>query len=442
MSSTNTLGALYPAHIRTVRERTDQALSEAGFDAIVIAAGDLRIQFLDDAPYPFKVNPHFKWWVPVVDNPNCFVVYQPGSKPVLVYYQPVDYWYKPAGTPQGFWVDEFDIRVIADAAHAKQHFPSGRVAVIAEEGGFLQGGIMNPEPLMLRLHYERSWKTDYEIECIRLANVRSVAGHREAEKAFRAGESEYEIHLAYLRASDQTEEEIPYSNIIAINENASVLHYTQHERQRVDVTRRHSFLIDAGAAVNGYASDITRTYSRDKDEFAQLLAAMDDMQRGLVGMIAPDVNYPDVHFAAHRGVADIVVRFGFVKDLDADAVVEKRISSTFLPHGVGHFLGLQVHDVAGFAANAHGSTLAKPEGHPYLRLTRRVEPRMVFTIEPGLYFIEPLLSELQKSDNAKYVNWQKVDAFRKFGGIRIEDDVVVTESGSDNLTRTAFADAS
>jgi Xaa-Pro dipeptidase len=65
---------------------------------------------------------------------------------------------------------------------------------------------------------------------------------------------------------------------------------------------------------------------------------------------------------------------------------------------------------------------------------------MVFTIEPGLYFIESLLAELQKSENAKYVNWQKVDVFRKFGGIRIEDDVVVTETGRDNLTRTAFAE--
>jgi Xaa-Pro dipeptidase len=444
--SNEQLGALYPAHIRTVRERTDQALAEAGFDALVIAAGDLRIQFLDDAPYPFKVNPHFKWWVPIVDNPNCFVIYQPGNKPSLVYYQPVDYWYKPAGTPQGFWVDQFDIKVIGDAEHAKQHFPTGRVAVIAEHDGFTNGSnggaVMNPEPLMHRLHYERSWKTDYEIECIRQANIRGARGHREAEKAFRAGESEYEIHLAYLRASDQTEEEIPYSNIIALNENASVLHYTQHERERIDVTRRHSFLIDAGAAVNGYASDITRTYSRENDEFAQLIGAMDDMQLGLVTQIAPDVNYPDIHMSAHRGVAEIVVRFDFVRGLDADAVVEKRISSTFLPHGVGHFLGLQVHDVAGFAANAHGATLAKPEGHPYLRLTRKVQPRMVFTIEPGLYFIEPLLSELQKSENAKYVNWQKVDAFRKFGGIRIEDDVVVTENGRANLTRTAFAEVS
>src|SRR5437764_4517432 len=190
------LGALYPAHIRTVGERTGQALAAAGFDAIVIAAGDLRIQFLDDAPYPFKANPHFKWWVPIVDNPNCFVVYQPGSKPSLVYYQPVDYWYKPAGTPHGFWVDQFDIKVIADAAHANAHFPKGRVAVIAEQDGFLDGSVLNPEPLMLRLHYERSWKTDYEIECIRQANVRGARGHRAAEKAFRNGESDYEINLA------------------------------------------------------------------------------------------------------------------------------------------------------------------------------------------------------------------------------------------------------
>jgi len=332
--------------------------------------------------------------------------------------------------------------VIGDAEHAKQHFPTGRVAVIAEHDGFIEGGTGNPEPLMHRLHYERSWKTDYEIECIRQANVRGARGHVAAEKAFRAGESEYEIHLAYLRASDQTEEEIPYSNIIALNENASVLHYTQHERQRIDLTRRHSFLIDAGAAVNGYASDITRTYSREDDEFARLIAAMDDMQQALVADVAPEVNYPDIHMSAHRGVADIVVRFDFVRGLNADGVVEKRISSAFLPHGVGHFLGLQVHDVAGFAANAHGATLAKPEGHPYLRLTRKVQPRMVFTIEPGLYFIEPLLSELQKGENAKYINWEKVDAFRKFGGIRIEDDVVVTESGRDNLTRSAFDEVS
>src|SRR5207249_11110269 len=97
---------------------------------------------------------------------------------------------------------------------------------------------------------------------------------------------------------------------------------------------------------------------------------------------------------------------------DADGALQKRITSTFFPHGVGHYIGLQVHDVAGFQADAAGRTIDKPEGHPYLRLTRQVEPRMVFTIEPGFYFIDPLLAELRKSENARYVDWQKVDDFR------------------------------
>ena len=87
-----------------------------------------------------------------------------------------------------------------------------------------------------------------------------------------------------------------------------------------------------------------------------------------------------------------------------------------------------------------GGTIPKPEGHPWLRLTRVVEPGWCFTIEPGLYFIESLLGELQQSDNAKYIDWEKVDGHRKYGGIRIEDDIVVTDTGNENLTRDAFAD--
>ncbi len=417
-------------------ERHDRALAATKYDSVVIAAGALIYAFLDDNSYPFRPNPHFKSWVPLISNPHCFIIYTPGSKPVLVYYQPVDYWYKPADAPAGYWVDHFEIRVIGTDSDALQHFPRrGRTAFIGEP---LTGsvGVANPDDLVERLHFDRSWKTDYEIECMRLANERGARGHRAAEKAFRAGLSEYAIHLEFLRASDQTEEEIPYFNIIALNDHASVLHYILHERETAG---RHSFLIDAGAAVNGYASDITRTYSQKDDEFARLIVAMDSAQQEMCAAVRPGANYPDLHMLAHRKVADILVDFAFVKGIDAGGIVEKRISSTFFPHGVGHFIGLQVHDVAGFHADETGRHIPKPEGHPYLRLTRKVDPRMSFTVEPGFYFIEPLLSELKKSENAKFINWAKVDDFRKFGGVRIEDDVVVTESGHENLTREAFA---
>jgi Xaa-Pro dipeptidase len=155
--------------------------------------------------------------------------------------------------------------------------------------------------------------------------------------------------------------------------------------------------------------------------------------------VKPGVPYPEIHALAHRRVAEILVRFKFVRELDADGVLEKHLSATFLPHGVGHYLGLQVHDIGGHMADAHGNTVTPPKEHPFLRLTRPIEPRNVFTIEPGFYFIEPLLGDLQKSENAKYVDWTRVDGFRKYGGVRIEDDLAVTETGARNLTREAFA---
>ena len=129
----NDFAAFYPQHLETVKARHDRALAEAGYDHIIIFGGEIHIQFLDDTYYPFKVNPHFNSWVPVVDNPHCFIVYTPGQTPRLVYYQPVDYWYKPASAPSGFWTGHFDIRVIDTPEKAKEHFPKGgRSAFVGE----------------------------------------------------------------------------------------------------------------------------------------------------------------------------------------------------------------------------------------------------------------------------------------------------------------------
>ncbi len=439
------LSTLYRAHVTVLKLRHDKALEASGFDHAVIFAGAQHVAIFDDHTYPFKVNPHFKWWVPVVDNPHCFVVYTPGHKPKLVFWQPIDYWYKPADAPGGWWTAPFDIEIIRNPEDAQKFIPkSGRSAFIGEwDESFKKWGQLdvNPEPLLNRLHYDRAWKTEYEIECIRIANEIGARGHMAAEKAFREGESEFEIHISFLLGTQQAEEELPYGNIIALNENGSVLHYLKHIRERNDRHHRHSFLIDAGGQFNGYASDITRTYSEKRDEFRELIKAMDAMQQSVCAEVKPKVDYIALHMLAHRKIAQILADFKFVEGLDAGAIVDKQISSAFFPHGLGHFLGLQVHDVGGFMKNELGACIDKPAGHPYLRLTRVVEPSHVFTIEPGLYFTQPLLDELRKSDNTKYINWKKVDEFRKFGGIRIEDDLVVTDNGHENLTREAFAKA-
>ena len=167
---------------------------------------------------------------------------------------------------------------------------------------------------------------------------------------------------------------------------------------------------------------------------------MNAAQRTFVAKVCAGQSYPELHIHAHLVIAGILREHGFIR-LSAESAVESGVSSTFFPHGLGHPIGLQVHDVAGFQASEAGGTIARPPGHPYLRMTRALEPGMVVTIEPGLYFIEMLLAELKGKPVAKDVDWAKVDAFRKYGGIRIEDDVACTAGDPENLTREAFAQA-
>ena len=117
------------------------------------------------------------------------------------------------------------------------------------------------------------------------------------------------------------------------------------------------------------------------------------------------------------------------------------VSSAFFPHGIGHGIGLQVHDVAGFAESDRGGSIPRPDGHPYLRLTRVLEPGMAVTIEPGIYFIDSLLGAARADGRGRAIDWKRVEALRPFGGIRIEDNVVAQAGGPRNLTREAFAAA-
>jgi Xaa-Pro dipeptidase len=434
------LHPLYADHLATLKSRTDTALARAGRDHLVLAAGMPRYEFLDDKPYPFAVNPWFKHWVPVTKAPGSWLVYTPGQKPKLVYLQPHDYWHVVPEAPAGYWIEHFDILIIREPADAAQHLPKdpARCAIVGDDnakvGAFAPD---NPKALLDHLHYHRAYKTPYELAMMRVASKIGARAHRAAEAAFRSGESEFGIHMAYLDAARQTDNELPYSNIVALNEHGAVLHYT--DLNHAPPARAHSFLIDAGASFHGYASDITRTHAAaGADEFAALIDAVDDAQLGFCAMVKNGQSYPDLHVRAHHVLAEILRTHGFIT-MSAESAVESGVSSTFFPHGLGHGIGLQVHDVAGFQESERGGTIPKPPGHPYLRLTRKLEPGMVTTIEPGLYFIDMLLAELRKKPVAKDVNWAKVDAFRKYGGIRIEDDVVCTGGEPENLTREAFA---
>ncbi|MDX1537407.1 Xaa-Pro dipeptidase [Arsukibacterium sp.] len=430
--------ALYQTHIEQLQQRTRQVLARENLDGLVIHSGQAKRKFLDDMDYPFKANPHFKAWLPVVDNPHCWLLLDGVNKPKLIFYRPKDFWHKVPDEPADFWAEYFDIQLLEKANKVETLLPYdkarlayiGEYLEVAQALGFTE---INPEPVLSYLHYYRAYKTGYELACLRQANKLAVAGHRAAKAAFYAGGSEFDIQLAYLAAVGQTENEVPYGNIVGLNQNAAILHYTALERKKP--AQHHSFLIDAGAEFNGYAADITRTYSFNKnDEFGDLIAAVNQLELTLVDGLKPGINYTDLHLQCHQGIAQILHDFDFVR-LDPTSIVEREISRTFFPHGLGHHLGLQVHDVGGFMQDERGTHIAPPDNHPFLRCTRLIEPDMVFTIEPGLYFIDSLLADLKQTDAAASLNWDKIAAFRQFGGIRIEDDIIVHRDRNENMTR-------
>lgn len=431
------LAERYADHVREQMRRADVALERAGFDHLLIPSGVERYGFLDDQAYPFRANPQFLSWVPLTQHPSSWIAYTPGQRPVLAYYQPEDYWHVAPAAPSGFWVEQFDLRVIRTPEDAAQHLPAAaRSAIVGEDNSGIAGFVPNnPEALLNYLHYQRACKTPYELMQMRAASLRGARGHVAAEAAFRSGASEHEIHLAYSAAAGHTDNGLPYANIVALNEHCAILHYHHTPAPGPSVSR--SFLIDAGGSEAGYASDITRTYTSESGPFADLIAQMDEMQQGLVAEVQAQVDYRDLHLACHRRLGNILQRSGIV-NMSAEAQVERGVTSVFFPHGLGHFLGLQVHDVGGFQRDDTGGDIPKPAGHPYLRLTRTLEPGHVLTIEPGLYFIPMLLAKLRQSPDAAQVNWSLIESLLPFGGIRIEDDVHVTNGAPENLSRDAF----
>jgi Xaa-Pro dipeptidase len=436
------LDGLYPEHLQVLMRRADRVLEKCGYDALVVHAGSPPVQFLDDQDYPYKVNPHFKAWVPITNNSRSILIYVPGNKPKVLFHQSDDFWHKPAPLPTGAWTAAVDLQALPRASEGSAHWANlGRPAFIGPPGEFdaVDASALNPAPVLNLLHYDRAVKTAYELECLRRASRLGALGHRAAHAAFLAGESEFTANLRYLEACQLREEDLPYNNIVAYNENAATLHY-QHLDRAVPQPLR-AFLIDAGAQFRGYASDITRTYAAEKGAFADLVAAVDGAQQSLCQEIVAGRDFREVHLTAHRVLGDVLHRIKLIDVAGQDAL-DLGLTSVFFPHGIGHLLGLQVHDVGGVMGNAAGDKeRSRPDGHPYLRLTRILEPGVVVTVEPGVYFIDSLLARAQADARRAHINWTMIEALRPCGGVRIEDDVVTGANGPENLTRDAFVAA-
>ncbi|HEY5927492.1 MAG TPA: Xaa-Pro dipeptidase [Kofleriaceae bacterium] len=427
-----TFETTYPDHVAHLQRSTEAILAAQKYEALVLCSGAAQSKNrFDDQSWPLSATPAFSHWCPLAE-PDAYLVVRAGRKPTLIRTVVDDFWETtPPPESDHFW-SSFDV-VTVGPGHAGDVLPGGRVAVVTRDPGQAPPGEVNPPALIAALDALRTKKSAYEIECLAEATRRAVRGHKRTGEVFKAGPvSELGIHLAYLEASDQDDQWTPYKNIVALGAHSAVLHYVAYEKTKVSGDT--SLLVDAGARCLGYGSDITRSYVRGGSapakRFGELLARMDQLQLEIIRRIKPGMPYEDLHDDSHRLLADVLRELGIGKGTSAE-LVDRGITRVFFPHGLGHSLGVVTHDV--------GMKLHPPrDNNKFLRNTSVIEPGQVFTIEPGFYVIDALLAPLKDDERARMIDWKFVDELRPFGGIRIEDNVLVETKGTRNLTREAY----
>ena len=280
-------------------------------------------------------------------------------------------------------------------------------------------------------------KSPGEIELLRWVNRISSDAHAEVMRRCRPGMMEYQLeswflHEVYTRGGCRF---TAYTCICGCGPHASVLHYG-HQGAPNDgpLGNGDVFLNDSGAEYHGYASDITCSFpvngrfSGDQRAiYDAVLAANLAVQRAM----KPGVTWPQMHRLAERVVAERLLALGLLRG-SLEELLGNHVPALFMPHGLGHLIGLDVHDVGGYP---EGTQRIDEPGIRALRCGRELKPGMVLTVEPGIYFIDALLDPaLADPGTARFLDAGALARFRGFGGVRIEDDVLVTASGSENLT--------
>ncbi len=270
---------------------------------------------------------------------------------------------------------------------------------------------------------------------LRQAAAVTVQAHTAGMAATSNAQTQAEVRAAMERVIIAHNMTCAYPSIVTVH--GEVLHNEQyhHPLQPGDL-----LLVDVGAeTAMGWASDVTRSWpcgkfsSTQTDLYNVVLAAHD----ACIAKVCPGVEYRDIHLLAAAVIAEGLVDLGILRGQPED-LVEMDAHALFFPHGIGHLLGLDVHDMedlgdlAGYEA---GRVRSDRFGLNYLRLNRTLRPGMLVTIEPGFYQVPAILQDLER--RKKYqnvVNWERLAQFSDVRGIRIEDDVFVTEAGSEVLT--------
>ncbi len=434
------------------RERRNRVRNAAGGGVILWLGHMLQPRNYADNTYPFRQNSHFLYYTGL-DHPDLALLSYPEADYDILFSSPqsVDevVW---SGAVQARieMAREAGIETVEDISRLgvyltkasgqgqKIHYlPPYQATSLFRIAELL---VMDPAEVVAgasrvlqeAVAKQRSAKSELEIAEIEDALAVSAEMYKTATAVIRPGRFEYEIAGAMQGVALARNREQAYPPIVTTH--GEVLHNHSYNHR---MESGQLLLIDMGVeSPRYYSSDITRTYPVS-GKFTAVQAEVYEIvlrsQLAAVRMIRPGFDYKDVHMQICRIMVDGLKAMGLMKGATEDAVTAGA-HALFFPHGLGHMMGLDVHDmedlgdVVGYSKDRRRSDQF---GLRYLRLSRPLEIGYVLTVEPGLYFIPALIDRWkQEKLQADFVNYDKVEGFRGFGGVRIEDNVVVTKQGA------------
>lgn len=323
-------------------------------------------------------------------------------------------------------------------------------------------------------------KDDYEIDLIRQANVITGDAHVEVMRGMHNFDSEADVEAAYMQVCIAQRAKVQaYDPIAGSGANAAELHYSAND---ADFGSGQTVVLDAGCEVERYASDVTRTIPINpkhpghwpSKEAEEIYSLVEDIQESCIKQMKPGKQFIEVFWHSHYMVIDGLLKLGILKG-DRDEIFHTGTSRAFLPHGLGHHVGLDVHDVspvphppalpahfldddlsdrtkklilentrAAFAKRNPESAekmsnlqqTIQPSIYETSHSASQLTPGMVVTIEPGIYFNDFLIKRffLSQAKHRKFIDTSILDQYMQVGGVRIEDDILITKSGYENLT--------
>lgn len=321
-----------------------------------------------------------------------------------------------------------------DLAHFEQWLTSNKFKKVYHLGQHPESLSVDPArgslDLLEAYNEARRIKDPAEAELIKKIAAMANEGYKKVKTFIRPGVSEREIQIEYESAVLKAgSEKFPYDTIVGSGTNAAVLHAIPTSRIVKD---GEIVLIDAGADVEDYCVDVTRVFSADGKLNSRQKTIYDIVlraQQSSIALCKPGVEWSDVHMVSAKEMAK------GLKDLNilhcsVDEAIETNAIAVFFPHGVGHMVGLRVRDVGG-KYNPHPKKYAGAR----LRVDLPLKENYLMTVEPGLYFISALLNDDETRHTFKtQINWSEAMKWSDFGGIRLEDDILITKDGHENLT--------